>query len=414
MIFSFSGVSNTNFPCIASGIFELEAGYPKFSGSNDGQEAVVKGWVNYDEYPDFIAQMQPPSTYVGGNMVINYGASLPGFPYLRVTDWEAERYPGNAPMNDLDADNYRKHPLMYVTLHFRFVKQQGTSSTDPDSNPDPAPFLIHRWTIGGQVLALSDNMLLWDDIRRKMSGGNSEPFFDRTVGSPPQTFEECHASKRNKVGVIAGQGDEKLNAFKLLPHIEHEITWPRIPRPAFTYFREAVGKVNDREVRFRTGRIPAECLLFSGAAIRETVMSDGKTAWDLTMNFSERRVRARDQEAPGGWNHFFRATKPQQIYPFLVDDDPETTFTGAQVAGPVAGHQLDTDSIPEWFSCTGLPGFYRLELSPGDYSHPCIAEETDSNGNLTSIDLITGYQEQLAIFERYNFARLFLPEPIVL
>lgn len=400
--FKLSGTSDSTFPCIPSGIFEVEAGYPRFRGSNDGQEAELRGWVNYDEYPDFIAQMQPPSTFIGGNMIIAYGAALPGFEYLRVTDWEAERWPGQAPTSDIDADNYRKHPLMYVKLTFRFVKQHATSTTNPEDNPDPAPFLIHRWTVGGQVLSLDNIGLMWDDIRRKLSGGNSEPFF--SSGS----LAESHASKRQRVGVAAGQ-DEKINAARLLPHIEHEITWPRVPKPSFTYLREGIGKVNDREVRFRTGRIPKECLLFSGASVRETVMSNGKTAWELVMKFSERRVVAADQSDPGGWNHYFRAQRPSQTFPYLVNDDPETTFTKSLAPGPVPSHALNSDNI--WYACNGGPGFYRLEVNPGSYDHPCIAEETDSNNNTITLDLATGYRQQLAIFQQYDFRNLWKSEP---
>ena len=407
-IYTLDNDNTSTFPCIPVGKFHLQAGFPTFKGSNDGQEAVLKGWVNYDEYPAFIAQMQPPSTAVGGSQVINYGAELPGFSYLRVVDWEASPYPGDAPLSDLDANNYRKHPLMYVTLVFRFVKQQGTGGSTP-SNPDPAPFLIHRWSIGGQVLSLDNQGLMWDDIRRRMSGGGPEPFFIGVPGTGPNVVES-YASKRQRVGVGVGQS-EKVNAIKLLPHIEHEITWPRVPRPAFTYLKEAVGKVNEFEMTFRTGKIPPECLLFTGARIQETVMSNGETSWELVMSFSERQVKARDQFAPGGWNHFFRSNRPSQVFFYPVSGEPDNKFCGTASGGTYTNAQGYTENGECFFGCTNLPGFYRLELSPGDYSNPCIVETTVA-GTLTKIDLQTGYLDDLAIFERYNFSRLFKPEPL--
>ena len=409
-VFTLSGVDSSSFPCIKTGVFETEAGYPTFKGGQDGLEGVIRGWVNYDEYPAFIAEMQPPSTYTGGNMVVQYGAQMPGFPYLRVTDWEAERYPKEAPLSEIDADNYRKHPLMYVTLYFRFVKQHGTSSTNPSENPDPVPYLIHRWSAGGQILSLDNRGLMWDDLRKKLSGGNSEPFFKKTVGS--DTFEECGLSKRQKVGVSAGQ-DEKINAVLQIPHIEHEVTWPRVPRPPFSVIKQFVGCVNDREVAFRTGKIPKECLLFTGAKVQETAMSNGQTAWELVYTFAERQVQARDQSEPGGWNHFFNSASPYQVYPYLLDDDPETTFTAAQVPSPVSGFILDTDSVPEWYSCSGLPGFYRLELDPGRGSAVCIEEELDpATGGLIKISLKTGYLDGLAIFKQKDLGKLFKPDPV--
>jgi len=206
--FVLSGSSDSTFPCIPAGVFEIEAGFPSFKGGQDGLEGVIKGWVNYDEYPDFIAEMQPPSTFIGGNMVVQYGAEMPGFPYLRVTDWEAERFPKEAPLSDVDADNYRKHPLMYVTLYFRFVKQHATSTTNPTQNPDPVPFLIHRLTAGGQVLGLDNRGLMWDDIRRRLSGGGPEPFF---AASSLVNVSEGNKSKRQRVGVSVSQ-DERVNA----------------------------------------------------------------------------------------------------------------------------------------------------------------------------------------------------------
>lgn len=405
--FVFDTIAPSTFPCISSGVFAIEAGYPTFKGGQDGLEGVIRGWINYDEWQDFINQIQPPSTYVGGNMVVQYGAEMPGFPFLRCTDWEAERYPKEAPTNELDGDNYFKHPLMYVTLYFRFVKQHATGGTGAGSNPDPVPYLIHRWSAGGQILSLDNKGLMWDDIRRKLSGGDSEPFFDAGGGN-----EESVASKRQRVGVSAGQ-DERINAVLQIPHIEHEITWPRVPRPPFSIIKQYVGCVNQFEMNFRTGRIPPECLLFTGAKVQETVMSNGETSWELVYTFAERQVVARDQAARGGWNHFFRSKTSSQVYPYLLEDDPETTFTEAGAgSGPFAGFSLDDDDIPEWFACSGLPGFYRLELNPGVASLPCMPEELNSISLLERIDLQTGYLDSLAIFKKKPFINLFRPEPI--
>lgn len=407
-IFKLSGESDSTFPCIPNGIFEIEAGYPTFKGGQDGQEGVIKGWINYDEYEDFIAQMQPPSTFVGGNMVVSYGAEMPGFPYLRVTDWEAERYPKEAPESDLDANNYRKHPLMYVTLYFRFVKQRGTSSTNPSYNPDPAPYLIHRWSAGGQVLSLDNKGLMWDDIRRRNDSGDAQPFF---VGTHAGTSTAEHiTSKRQRVGVSAAQ-DQKVNAVLQIPHIEHEITWPRVPVPPFTYIKRFVGCVNDREMKFRTGTIPAECLLFTGAKVQETVMSNGETSWELVYTFAERQVTARDQQGPGGWNHFFRSKEPDQIF-FSKSEEADDYFCDATYWDGNGSYGVD-GSLGCYFGCTGLPGFYRLELSPGNPSNPCIPSIPVVAGGTETIDqaLKTGYLEDLAIFKKRDLGLLFKPEP---
>lgn len=401
----------TTFPCIPTEVFCVEAGFPRFRGGQDGQEATVKGWVNYDEYPDFIAQMQPPSTYSSGTMTIQYGAALPGHPYLRVTDWEAEPWPYHTA--EQDDNDYFKTPLMYVTLIFRFVKQQINSGEDPDSdNPDPVPYLIHRLSVGGQVLSLDNDGLMWDDIRRRLGNWNPEPFFDQGGAD-----EECDNSKRQKVGVPAGML-EKINAVLQIPHIEHEITWPRVPRPPFSYIKSYVGKVNSLPMTFKTGTIPAECLLFTGARVQQTVMSNGQVSWELVYSFAERQVVARDQEAVGGWNHFFRASKPRPIYPYEVNGQPGGTATDpdgsryqtGDFPGPYTAH--DSDSNYTWYYCPGLPGFYRLELNPGNNEDLCIDEEYDSDSGLISkISLKTGYYDDLAIFKKANLNNLFGSDP---
>lgn len=403
-----SGAADSHFPCLESKTFEIESGYPTFKGGQDGLEGVIRGWVNYDEWQDFIQEIQPPSTYIGGNMIVNYGAQMPGFPALRCTDWEAERFPKDAPLTDLDADNYRKHPLMYCTLIFRFVKQQATGGSGAGSNPDPVPYLIHRWSAGGQILSLDNKGLMWDDIRRKLTGGNSEPYFSGLDGStPPAAVEESQASKRQRVGLAVGQ-DERVNAVLQIPHIEHEITWPRVPRPPFSVIKRYVGCVNEFEMNFRTGKIPPECLMFTGAKVQETVMSNGQTSWELVYTFAERQVVARDQAAAGGWNHFFRSKQPSQIYVF-TDDDLEDGVTVAQSSNP-QGYAFDEDDA--FYTCSNLPGFYRLELNPGT-PQVCIEEENDPNtGVLTKISLLTGYNEGLAVFKRKDFRNLFKPDPV--
>lgn len=407
----------TTFPCIGTEVFCVEAGYPKFSGGQDGQQAVVKGWVNYDEYPDFIAQMQPPSTYDSGTgaMTIQYGAQLPGHPFLRVTEWEAEPWPVHT--SEQDDNDYFKAPLMYVTLTFRFVKQQINSGEDPDStNPDPVPYLIHRLSVGGQVLSLDNDGLMWDDIRRTISSGSwtKDPFFG--AGDPE---EECDNSKRQKVGVPVGML-EKINAVLQIPHIEHEITWPRVPRPPFSKIKTYVGKVNSVAMSFQTGVIPVECLLFTGARVQQTVMSNGEVSWELVYSFAERQVTARDQEATGGWNHFFRVSKPRIIYPYAVngmpggisDDYNGSRYSVSSYPGPYTGHSdIVGDAYDHWTYCPNLPGFYRLELNPGSNEDHCIDEEYDSVNGVGKITLKTGYYDDLAIFKKADLNDLFAPEP---
>jgi hypothetical protein len=331
-------------------------------------------------------------------------------------DWKIDPYP--IPTNVLDVDNYFKHPLYYCKLTFKTVMQENVSGT----NPDPVPNLIHRRTYGGQVLSLSDRGLMWDNLRKPLAAGGFPPFLEDLTPSP--ALLESMLSKRNRVGVNVAQ-DDKVNAHKLLPHIEHEMIWPKVISGAIPEIaiRAAIGKTNDREMRFRIGgRYPAETMLFVGANITETMLSNGALASEIIYKFAIRQVKARDQQAPGGWNHFFRCNLPEQLLltrdslilgasiqvPF--EDYSTGTFNYSGYASQASATFNSTPYVDVPYDCTNLPGFYRLELSPGAYSNPCIEEYLTVGGSLESIALKTGYEESLAIFEQYDFRNLFKPD----
>jgi len=162
-------------------------------------------------------------------------------------------------------------------------------------------------------------------------------------------------------------------------------------------------------MNFQTGKIPAECLLFLGASVQQTAMTNGEIAWELVYKFAERQVDARDQQAKGGWNHFFRSNKPQKV--FFYDDDPNDPFESP----PYSNDRYPTDA-GFFYGCTGDPGFYRLELNPGDADdgdNDCIEQSLNvTTGQLEKIYLKTNYLDQLAIFKQKNLLDLFKPDPL--
>lgn len=404
MPFAIPDIGANTFPCI-DGKFVV-SGCPSYRIGQDGIEAVLRGMLAYDDLDAFVDQIQPPSTIIGSNMVIQYGAPFPGRPNLRVTDIKIDPLVDSAvSTGDLDSAGFHKCSHYMIVITYRFGKVSGTGSGT--NNPDPAPFLIHRWSIGGQVLSLDNRGLMWDDIRRRGTGGTPDPFFSQTVGST--LIQESHDSKRSRVGVVVAQ-DDKVNAHLLIPHIEHEITWPRVPKPPFSFIKQAAGKVNRDEMNFQTGKIPPECLLFTGAQIQQTAMSNGQVAWELVYRFSERQVKAMDQTTVGGWNHYFRSSEPLSVN---FTNEAQGTIDAVDVppvgTPPHSTQGFFLDGQNNYFSCTNLPGFYRLELTPGNPKNVCIREMTTPSGVIT-IDLATGYLDELAIMQKFDMRKLFGPD----
>lgn len=353
--------------------FKLDAGFPTFSINSDAVTAVRAGRLPWGELDDFIAEMYPPSLVAGGVQTIQYGASFPGRPYLRVTDIQAKPFTDRT--TEIDTNLDYKHEEWYITLTYQFIKNlplptsSGSSNNDPQ---DPVPFLIHRGSIGTEVIQVDNQGLAWDNISKFGTA-------DATLNS---LFQE-----ENGVGKLVSTpvGQELKNGPRMFVNIiEHEMTWQRVPRPPFTAIRNCgQAPLNDREMVFRTGKIPKECLKFNGAGFQLTTMTNGQSSWELVYKFSERRVKAEDQSAVGGWNHFYRSKMPDRL-----------------TLSPIGGG-------PALNICTGMPGFYRMKKYYGKSDNDCLPQP------LGDSLYKRGYDPATAIFLQSDQRKLFQPEPIV-
>ena len=224
----------------------------------------------------FIAEIFPVTLPSGSSNIIRAGAVHPEFNYLyarsmRVEPAEISKDDDYSATNDAIPANYK------CTIQYDTTNALQADSENPDDNTaDPVTHLTHRWSTGGEFLTLPESGLKWDD-------GTGEPV------------------------------TQEVSAGIIVPHIEHQITWPRIINPPFTAIRNTIGTVNNAALTFQTGQIAAETLLFLGAEMQREVMSDGTRAWSVGYRFSERRVTSGDENDPGGgnpggWNHFFRST----------------------------------------------------------------------------------------------------------
>lgn len=342
--------------------FKLMGGYPTFDiGAQGDIRGIRRGTLPWDELDDFVNDMMPTNTVVGNNLFSFLGADFPGRPFLHVTGLGVKPYVDRT--KSIDFNNDYKHEFWDVTINYEFLKNEPSTSTATD----PVPFLVHRWSVGGDVFQADNQGLQWDNVVRR-----------------GETLPTAAGWTYTNILSVACQPQDLRNGPRVItPHIEHEITWPRVPKPPFTAMKALVGKVNLNPMTFATGAAPVECLLYNGSQVEMTALSNGERAWNLTHRFSERQVEAEDQTTPGGWNHFYRSAPP-------------------------LNHTLEMTVAP--FStqdfCTGLSGFYRLEKRLGTGSAICPPV------GVTIPTYDVGYNDTLAIFKKRDLSALFRAEPV--
>ncbi len=239
----------------------------------DGKRIVTRtGVTDWADVDLFAAELMPPSVAPNKPAV---GAALPGNPLMRVDSFSVDPF-GDAKITDLSASGLNvydkaKWTITYERPPYAFDDEEALA------DGDPIPFLSHSWEGGGEFLTLPTQGLIWIV----------------SAGSPQNPND------------TSSVGDD-ANAGLFIPSIEHQVTWHRVPKPPFSDIRDRIGKVNLKIVEFATGACAPETLLFLNPSMRREIMSDGARAWEVNYKFSERRVIAEDQTAPGGWNHFYR------------------------------------------------------------------------------------------------------------
>ncbi len=363
-------------PAVLGGV--LLAGTPTFHVGQDGFTAVREIVVPWEKLDDALELLMPPSTFSGGVQTVAYGAPFPGRTYLRVIDIDIKPL-SNKPQG-LDFNNDYKYEHAKFIVKYGFLKNQPPGSSPSTDPKDPVQFLIHRWSIGAEVIKTDTTGLVWDNVWNGKVPSPFNPF-------PPKSPTSPRGSKVYElIGRTANQADMKQGPRQYIATIEHEITRQRVPRPPFTALRNCVAKCNDSPVQLKTGIVPAECLILWGANLQSTTMSNGEESWEMNLRFGERRVDAEDQVEVGGWNHFYRENPPEKIK--------------ATLQSSVQGFVAD--------AMTGKRGFYRLEKSYGDDEKAYQSTAPGSAGT----DLVVGYNHETALIKQADFSKLWLPEPV--
>ncbi|MGE3316620.1 MAG: hypothetical protein AB7O26_16000 [Planctomycetaceae bacterium] len=245
-------------------------GSPSFEVQPDGAVAERRGLIAWGELDEHVAEIFPPSETEGTAIGQGAGAPFPGRPYLRADSIRIQPF-GDRIIGPDDSQEFTSAPeYAQAVLTVRYATPKDAQSEDESNDEgDPAPFLRHRWSVGGEFLSLPASGLEWAESSDVVP--------------------------------------EDINAGIFVPTIEHEIRMPRVTAPPFSAIRDRIGTVNSTAISFSTGAIDPETLLFLGAEMEREVMSDGSRAWNVSYRFSERRVYPQDQDpeavGSGGWNH---------------------------------------------------------------------------------------------------------------
>lgn len=316
-----------------------------------GQSAMRKGLIEYQYLDDLINYVFPLG---------DFGIAYPGNSALRASQLHAEPFGGDgakvlSPVSsNLSFDTINTVEKLLVTINY-----ETPQASPDDQGEDPQVLLMHRWSIGGEVVVPSAGGFEWDD------GGK--------VG------------KEVKPGII-------------VPTIEHQITWPRVESPPFAIIRDRIGTVNDAVLMFKTGQIEPETLMFLGAELNRDILTTGALAWELGYHFSEKRVVALTIEASlttqvaceandgiwnsdtskcslqtvGGHNHFYRSEDNE--------DTPE--LEGKNGWYRIRTKPLFDDALTTELACTAGDGVWDATLER------CVIGGRDPVFRLTDFDAL--------------------------
>jgi hypothetical protein len=129
--------------------------------------------------------------------------------------------------------------------------------------------------------------------------------------------------------------DEEISAAKIIPMIEHSITWHRVLEASIPWddIKNDIGRVNESAIdNAYFDNVAAETLLYMGAELNFTYSTDGSKVWTLEHRFQERRVKI--AEDVFGWNHFQRPS--DGTWKKLVDDNGDTVYPTMTTADVLA------------------------------------------------------------------------------
>lgn len=208
----------------------------------------------------------------------------PGSSYLYVETMEIRPKPEPVP----SGGNVPTFTGAFVTINYAPDEQK------QNQGEDGQPLITRRYGIGGEFMTLPSTSLVW-------------------------------ASDNARVN------QEFVNATKIIPLIEHSITWHQANSIPWTAIRNNLGRVNENAFAADNLYFPnvgAETLLFMGADINATFDTSGQLKYTLEYRFQEKSFQGTGFDgnlANVHWNYFYRSTN-RPHWGRLIDQDGKSVY----------------------------------------------------------------------------------------
>jgi hypothetical protein len=248
-----------------------EGASPKWFGDRKTRRVTRLGRIAYANIEALFAECFPSPPFVPGLM--------PGSTFMYVSSIEVVPFPEAVPSSgDMPTFSEAWCTVTYEPL---------TDEQDDETSTPGEPLITRTWGIAGEFLTIPANGYKWE------------------VGDLPVDVEEISASK-------------------IIPMIEHSITWNKADAIPWTAIKANIGKVNNATLDNRYwDNVAAQTLLYMGAQVSYTFNSNGDQEYTIEHRFQERLVD--DAGTVRGWNYFFNPTT--QDWDRLLDGAGNPVYT---------------------------------------------------------------------------------------
>lgn len=259
-----------NYLTIGGIPYEEMEGSPVYRASRDGFSATQvyrMAWASIDA---FLAESFPAPTLGGFNYNYVNERTFPDVAWLFTNSVVIEPFD---PQNPTDGALFNVYDSgARVTIEY---------STRPRENQNNT-LQTHRLSIGGEMLVIPTRAFGW--------------------------FQEQN-------GDFVPIQSEDVRVGKVLPTIEHSLSFEYVPDPPFETMASMIGTVNSTADLFSA---QGGTLLFLGADANRRVTPQGADAWKLEYRFSQRYIKGRtpNEEQVTGfdssvitWNEFYNPAR---------------------------------------------------------------------------------------------------------
>jgi len=224
---------------------ESQSGGGGGGGGRSSLKASRTGIIDWDDINALIAECTPPAPTLPGG--------FPGFSNLYVKSVAIKPFLDEVPdcSGDVAAYDHAEATIEYESLPY-----------------DVSTLVSRRYSVSAEFMTIPSGTLYWEDDGTEVT-------------------------------------NEDVSAAKIIPLIEHSITWHRVTSVPFATIQDLIGKVNDDTALdndYFPDALLEQSLLFIGAEINFTFSSDGTKVWTIEYRFQEKRIK--NDVNVYGFNHF--------------------------------------------------------------------------------------------------------------